>query len=503
MKALHNKGFAIIYALIFSLVFVILGISAAYITQMGYFSISAEAKYQIAEKNANKGLLQAISEIYNLTKLCNGTQNYVFSLGEAQVKLVSDEEDKSCFIWSKGIYKNSSVVKVAVISSINSYWGAAVFRYLNSINIKGKKAYIGSCNETCKTPALITGNNATSNSSFTIGNCSEDSKHGSEGSDIRALVDEPYKISPELLESPAYLTNMVFKNAKDRNDIFNILSQKYGISFDNGTPVGITDQNIWSNPNINNCTVENTTVKCNYTNGTEVILNYDPDNGKFILGDNEYDAIDLGNVSLTIESFNGGIGAKIAAGTVEITGNGTVSNITLVAREQINIYHYMKDMKNHTLIKNSNFFAKNYNIFKCHLDYEGGIIYSSGSGYLKLRSHSNIGTPDNPTLILADNQLEIDGSCQTDINGLVYVTEGNPEFNLVDTSVDVEAKGHFEIHGAIISNSLSNNMTMKCNTHIEFRPDILRKLSSNLGFIKAPICDSGNSPLMFTKMRIY
>ena len=489
MKALHNKGFAIIYALIFSLVFVILGIAAAYITQMGYFSISAEAKYQIAEKNANKGLLQAISEIYNLTKLCNGTQNYVFSLGEAQVKLVSDEEDKSCFIWSKGIYKNSNVVKVAVISSINSYWGAAVFRNLNFLNIKCK-AYIGSCNETCKTPALITGNNATSNSSFTIGYCSEDS-------DIRALVDEPYKISPELLESPAYLTNMVFKNAKDRNDIFNILSQKYGISFNNGTPVGITDQNIWSNPNINNCTAENTTVKCNYTNGTVVILNYDPDNGKFILGDDEYDAIDLGNVPLNIKSFNGGTGAKIAAGTVEFMGENAVSNLTLVAREKINIYNYKGSMYNTSII-NSNLFAKDYDIFDCHLDYEGGIIYSSGSGYLKLRSHSDIGTPDNPTLILADNQLEIDGKCHTAINGLVYVTEANSEFGL-----DLESSGHFEIHGAIISNSLSNSMTIRGHTHIEFKPDILRKLSSNLGFIKAPICDSGNSPLMFTKMRIY
>ena len=489
MKALHNKGFAIIYALIFSLVFVILGISAAYITQMGYFSISAEAKYQVAEKNANKGLLKAISEIYNITKLCNGTQNYVFSLGEAQVKLVSDEEDKSCFIWSKGIYKNSNVVKVAVISLINSYWGAVVFRNLNSLKIKCK-AYIESCNETCKTPALITGNNATSNSSFTIGYCSEDS-------DIRALVDEPYKISSELLESSAYLTNMVFKNAKDRNDIFTILSQKYGISFNNGTPVGITDQNIWSNPNINNCTAEDTTVKCNYTNGTKVILNYNPDNGKFILGDDEYDAIDLGNVSLTIRSFNGGTGAKIAAGTVEFTGESAISNLTLVAREKINIYNYKGSMYSTSII-NSNLFAKDYDIFDCHLDYEGGIIYSSGSGYLKLRAHTNIGTSENPTLILADNQLEIDGKCHTAINGLVYVTEANPEFGL-----DLESSGHFEIHGAIISNSLSNSLIIRGHTNIEFRPDILKKLSSNLGFIKAPICDSENSPLIFTKMRIY
>lgn len=45
------------------------------------FFLSAEAKYQIAEKNANKSLLKAISEIYNLTTLCNETENYSFPLG--------------------------------------------------------------------------------------------------------------------------------------------------------------------------------------------------------------------------------------------------------------------------------------------------------------------------------------------------------------------------------------------------------------------------------------
>lgn len=56
----------------------------------------------------------------------------------------------------------------------------------------------------------------------------------------------------------------LFKNARDRNDIFNILFQTYGISFNNGTPVGITDQNFWSDSNIDNCEVNGTTIICYY-----------------------------------------------------------------------------------------------------------------------------------------------------------------------------------------------------------------------------------------------
>jgi len=438
-KNIYNKGFAIINALVFCVVLIILGAAIAYITQIGYFSISAEARYQIAEKNANKGLLKAISEIYNGTRICNGTENISFSTGEAQIRFVPDENDQNCFIWIKGIFKNSNIFKIAVIFPVNSYWGAAVFRKLNSLDIKCH-ADIISCNETCKTPALITGNNATSNSYFNTEYCSDEDSCSEGNSDIRALVDEPYKISPELLESPSYLTNTVFKNAKDRNDIFNILSQKYGISFSNGTPTGITGQNIWNGTSINTCTAEDTTITCTYTNGTDITINYNPITGNFTLGSEEYEAIDLGNASLTINSFNGGVGAKIAAGTVEFTGKSAVSNLTLVAREKINIYNYMKAT---TSIINSNFFAKDYDIFNCHFDYEGGILYSSGSGYLKLRSDSNIGTSDNPTLIIADNQLDIDGKCWTDIYGLVYITEANPGFGL-----DLDTSGHFEIHGA-------------------------------------------------------
>lgn len=46
---------------------------------------------------------------------------------------------------------------------------------------------------------------------------------------------------------------------------------------------------------------------CYYTDNTTIELNYNPDTGKFISGSNEYDAIDIGNSLLTINSFNGGV----------------------------------------------------------------------------------------------------------------------------------------------------------------------------------------------------
>ncbi len=486
-----RKGFAIVQALVFCLVFIILGTVIAYITQLGFFSVSAETNYQIAERNAHKGLLSAISEIYNSTPLSNGSKSYFFTRGEAQVKFISDENNNNYFIWSKGTYKSANVVRIAVVHLSSLPWAPFIARNLNSYT----SGEIISCNATFKTPALITGNNATLNSTFTVGNCSSTAN-------VRAFVDQPYQIIPKLLNSPAYLTNIVFKNANNRNDIFNILSQKYGVSFNNGTPTGIIGKKVWQPTDIKNCVIyNNSTITCTYTNGTNVNVSYNSTTGNFTIGSKEYDAIDIGNGNLTVKSFNNtGVVAKIAAENIDFTGAGEVSNIILVAREKISIYNSMGGL--YTTIKDSYLFSKNYEIHDCHLVYEGGILYSSGQGNLWLRADSSIGTPDNPTLIIADNQLNIDGRCHTSINGLVYITEGNPNFGL-----SMDTKGKFELNGAIISNSVANFLSMGCcccGGSIVFQPQILKILSNKLGFIKPPMSSSKNLSLSLitTEMKV-
>ena len=81
----------------------------------------------------------------------------------------------------------------------------------------------------------------------------------------------------------------------------------------------------------------------------------------------------------------------------------------------------------------------------------------------------------------------------------MYITEGNPAVGL-----DMDLRGRFEVNGTIVSNSLTNFLSMNSRTTIEFRPDILKTLSSKLGFIKPPMCSSSqNSSLITTEMEIY
>jgi len=114
-KSQKNKGFILVTVLILSLVLVILGITAAFINQIGYFSIAAETKYKIVENNAEWGLMKAVENLYLKAQSCSGNVSYTPSIGDpVQIKFF--KAGNNCFIWSKAVYKNAKVVKIAVIT---------------------------------------------------------------------------------------------------------------------------------------------------------------------------------------------------------------------------------------------------------------------------------------------------------------------------------------------------------------------------------------------------
>jgi len=134
-------------------------VGGAIITQMGYFSIASEAKYTIAEKRANKGLLKVLE---------NGTCENYQETG-INVIAIKDSGNNYCFVWSKGRYLGAKVIKTSIFPLKASNWSAAMFKNLDieNLSLEGNSAIVGydspenSCDDpnSCIAPALVTGNN--------------------------------------------------------------------------------------------------------------------------------------------------------------------------------------------------------------------------------------------------------------------------------------------------------------------------------------------------------
>jgi len=483
MKALHNKGFAIIYALIFSLVFVILGIAAAYITQMGYFSISAEAKYQIAEKKSNFGLMKAIEYMINNNINCAdlGSQSYEPGI-KVQSRLVENYWGSTCFIWSKGNFINAKVVKIGVVNIPLSVYGAAIIKNLSYFYVKGSSAIV-SCDENCTTPALVIGNEYSGLTGNSVDSCPNNPKG------VIALVD------PIRQNTIFNSYELAFNEINTRNELLNTLQTLFEVEFNNGTPIGVRGTKIWSPPSdiiIYNCTA-NYNITCT-TNETPINFTYNSDTNTFTssLDSQNYDALDLGNATLTINNFSGP--AKIAADIINISDS--LSQATLVGKNQINI------IANNVNITDAKLFTQNYEITGNSLNIGGGIIYAGGSGTanFELNSNTDIGSPENPILIILDNtNVTIGKSGNVDIYGLIFITEAN-------NNVTINGSGNFELHGVLISNSQNTNINLRGNFEILFNKNVINTLSSQLyNLVHPAICSTLNIKLslLSTKMRVY
>ncbi|WP_038056946.1 hypothetical protein [Thermodesulfobacterium hydrogeniphilum] len=482
-KSFNKKsGFTILIVLTIGVLLLILGITVAYITHIGYFSISAEAKYQIAEKKSNFGLMKAIDYIMNNNVNCAdlSSQSYEYGI-EIQSKLVNNSWGSACFIWSKGNFMNAKVIKIGVITIPISTYGAAIIKNLSYFNIRGSSAIV-SCNENCTTPALVIGNEYSGLTGSTVDSC----PHNPKG--IIALV------KPIKQNAIFNLYNLAFNEIDTRTELLNNLQTLFGVEFNNGTPVGVNGTKVWTPPSdikIYNCTA-NTNITCT-TNGTSIDFIYNSDSNTFTssLDSKSYDALDLGNATLNINSFNGS--AKIAAGTINISN--FLSQATLVAKNQINI------TSNNVNITNANLFAQSYEMTGNNLNIAGGIIYAGGSGtaIFNLNSNTNIGSLNNPTLIILDNtNVNIGKNGNVDIYGLIFITEAN-------NNVNIKGSGNFELHGVLASNSQNTNIDLSGNFEILFDKQVIEKLSNISGLIRYPICEnlSIKIPLIFTKMRIY
>ncbi len=126
-----NRGFAIVSVLVVSVVLAVLGATATYVSQTGMANISAEVKYQVAEKNANYGLMLATKELIDKTLNCGDTKTY--STDKGSVRVVTKSGGNSCFVWAEGRYSGGRVVKVNIIG----LGGGSEFGALSFVNFEG------------------------------------------------------------------------------------------------------------------------------------------------------------------------------------------------------------------------------------------------------------------------------------------------------------------------------------------------------------------------------
>jgi len=483
----REKGFALMTVLVFFLVLLILGVGGAIITQMGYFSITSEAKYTVAEKNANKGLMEVLEN-----EICNDISGPGYT-----VIAKKDEGHNYCFVWSEGRYLGAKVIKTAVFQALP--WAAATFKNLDSLNLSGSSAIVGheSCDDFCRGFALAMGNLTNPNWKIEKDPC----KKNPQG--LTSIKDPPYILDETLLQTD--LTSKLF-NARNRDQLLQSLRDNFSVEFgngtDNGTPIGLVEsenERVKKLENVNSCTASGNVITCEQGSNADVFT-WNPTKGVYVYNKDgeEYSKIDLGNATITFSgNFTGG--GYIAGNNISFSGNvNATSPLILVARNEITISQNNIEISTFMFTKNYNI-----NINVKNLTIKNGIIYSGGEGgklNIDQRSNSKLGTQENPILIISDNSINIAENGNVEVYGAIFLTDANTTFNL-------EKNGDFKIHGIIISNSPNNNsVNLKGNFEVRFNFNVLENLYDNLSqfnLLRRPICPNKKNLFILTTMRTY
>ncbi len=536
---MREKGFALATTLVLGVAILVMGIAGMFVSEMGFRSISSEQAWHRAEKAANAGLQTVSGRIIQRNFNCGDGANFTFNGANVEVRTLSDNNRGHCFLWVRAtIGNNTNVVKVAILSMGAGDFGTLTFRQIHNLNIGGSGA-ITSCDATCKTPAIVIGNNLNNPPAENLVTTCPNNPRG-----VTALVD-PLVVNEELPNRD--LTSTVFDNINNRTELLNMLSNQFRVSFNNGRPNGIVGQavTVTQRPgvpanNIPNQTYEVCNASCHdVVEAAGSTLNCYSENGSMRLeftwsGDRynvvQYEEIetcsdppcrrgggrlivrrtplfscyniDFGqNGSISFNNFTGGntiagneisIGGNITSATTSISGY--PHSLSLIARNQL------QDSSNNITVQNVNVFAQNIRLDNNGLRWEGGLLYSGGNFDINLNSNSYLGSQTNPVLLITDNNMNIQMNGTASINGLVFATDAN-------NNLSINGNGNFSLNGAIVSNSnRNNNVNINGNFSINFNRSVLENLRNKFGFLKPPPCSTSASvrmPFIQTKMTLY
>ncbi|MBX0311836.1 MAG: hypothetical protein JHC31_08660 [Sulfurihydrogenibium sp.] len=543
---MNKKGFALVSVLVLGFVISLIGGAAFLVAKNGFLITGLQVRYNIAEKTADYGINYYIDG-YTANKspfadsqcdcpnnnycVCTLKPNSNSNDPIATVRIIYT--NNTFIIHSTGTYQGAKVVKMASantvlktipntgIGKIIANMGAVMMTKITNIGGlgAGTSATLAACDSSCTAAAMILGSPLPQGQQVTTSQCKNNNNGIASNSDSPILIKDGSNGTEQLTPDKIYST--YFNGVNSRSDLFNKFQNMYGIAFnDNKEPIGftssnsitITDQqsslpangssydlcNFGQNANVGTVNASGDTIiassgwnisglNCQALpifkwNGSKYVgimncyMNGIPINTTTFY----CNKIDFGqNATLNISNFSGGGG--LAAGTINI-GDIKGSSLTLVGKNQINMTSNNIDINSPVYM-----FAKNYNIDANNLQINSSsIIASLGNSSnlnMTLKGNSNIGTQDNPALIISDNNINLQGNGNNEINGLIFSTGSNNNFNL-------NISGNYIVNGSIGSASTSNNnINMNGNSKINFNSSIIQNLSNNFsGLVNPPQC---------------
>lgn len=175
LKLKSSKGFSLITVLGLTLIISLIGATAMYISLIDNKLTGASAKYELADKAAEYGLLQAVNSI-QANGFCYNTTNNG-SDGLATYSTQIQRSSNICFVKSTGQVGNAKVVKTAIIQS---YYGIGLYTVRGGVNASYNGGRLSGCDKanSCYVPAFITSGSINLNGAQTY-SCPAD--NGSQG----------------------------------------------------------------------------------------------------------------------------------------------------------------------------------------------------------------------------------------------------------------------------------------------------------------------------------
>ncbi|MGO9611760.1 MAG: hypothetical protein ACLPX5_01830 [Dissulfurispiraceae bacterium] len=156
----NERGFALVLALVVSALLLALGGTALLMSQLGYFTVSSEKKFQLAnwaaEYAVNSGVLYAVSN-----NSCPPSTGPTALTGGASYSYFSQSASNFCFIKGTGTIAGATVVKTVIVPAGGSApFGALTLRDGGTLQLSGSSA-ISNCDTSCPTPGVVYGGTIT------------------------------------------------------------------------------------------------------------------------------------------------------------------------------------------------------------------------------------------------------------------------------------------------------------------------------------------------------
>ncbi|GAB6077802.1 pilus assembly PilX family protein [Hydrogenobaculum acidophilum] len=148
----YSRGFSIVTVLGLTLIISLIGATAMYISLIDNRVTGATSKYELADKAAEFGLLQAVDSI-QASGFCNNTTNSGTD-GLATYTTQIQRSSNICFVRSTGQVGSSKVVKTAIIQS---YYGLGLYTVRGGVSATYKGGRLSGCDRStgCYVPAFI------------------------------------------------------------------------------------------------------------------------------------------------------------------------------------------------------------------------------------------------------------------------------------------------------------------------------------------------------------